>query len=83
MRSSRAAESTAASSRTPSSSSERRPLASPEELSAYLGVPLGTLYSWNHRGIGPKATKVGRHLRYRWQEVEAWLDSRTTDNDAA
>ncbi|MEO3842756.1 helix-turn-helix domain-containing protein [Streptomyces sp. B22F1] len=83
MRSSRAAQSAAAPSRTPASGSERRPLASPEELSAYLGVPLGTLYSWNHRGVGPKATKVGRHLRYRWQEVDAWVDAQTTDNDAA
>jgi excisionase family DNA binding protein len=51
-------------------------------LSAYLGVPLGTLYSWNHRGIGPRATKVGRHLRYRWAEVDAWLDAQTTDRAA-
>lgn len=83
MRSSRTAQSADVTSRTASSSSERSPLASPEELSAYLGIPLGTLYSWNHRGIGPKATKVGRHLRYRWQEVEAWLDAQTTDHDVA
>ncbi|GAA0443651.1 helix-turn-helix domain-containing protein [Streptomyces olivaceiscleroticus] len=56
---------------------DRRPLANPEELSDFLGVPVKTLYQWRHRGIGPKGTKVGRHIRYRWKEVEAWLDSQT------
>jgi len=65
-----------------SADTNRRSLATPEELSAYLGIPIGTLYSWNHRGIGPKATKVGRHLRYRWQEVDAWLDTQTADRAA-
>jgi excisionase family DNA binding protein len=58
---------------------DRRPLASPEELSEYLGVPVNTLYQWRHRGIGPKALKVGRHLRYRWADVEEWLDAQTVD----
>ncbi|CAG7615908.1 helix-turn-helix transcriptional regulator [Actinacidiphila bryophytorum] len=53
---------------------ERRPLATPAELSEYLGVPVATLYQWRHRGLGPKAHKVGRHLRCRWAEVEAWVD---------
>ncbi|MCM2428853.1 MULTISPECIES: helix-turn-helix transcriptional regulator [unclassified Streptomyces] len=64
------------------SNGERRPLATPEELSAYLGVPLATLYAWNHRRVGPKATKVGRHLRYRWQEVEVWLDAQSIERAA-
>lgn len=57
-----------------SSSEARRPLASVEEVSAYLGVPVATLYAWRHRGLGPRASKVGRHLRYRWADVERWLD---------
>ncbi|WP_328915216.1 MULTISPECIES: helix-turn-helix transcriptional regulator [unclassified Streptomyces] len=60
-------------------SNERRPLATPAELSAYLGVPVATLYQWRHRGLGPKAHKVGRHLRYRWVEVEAWVDQQAVD----
>jgi excisionase family DNA binding protein len=51
-------------------------------VATYLGIPVATLYQWRHRGIGPKGTKVGRHIRYRWQEVERWLDSQT-DQDAA
>ncbi|WP_333766486.1 helix-turn-helix transcriptional regulator [Streptomyces sp. IBSBF 2435] len=52
----------------------RRALATPVEVSEYLGVPVATLYQWRHRGIGPKVHKLGRHLRYRWTEVEAWVD---------
>ncbi|MFJ1703281.1 helix-turn-helix transcriptional regulator [Kitasatospora sp. NPDC088346] len=61
---------------------DRRPLATAEELAAYLGVPLGTVYAWRHRGQGPVAIKVGRHLRYRWAEVEAWLDDQSADQAA-
>lgn len=52
----------------------RRPLATPEEVSTYLGVPVPTLHQWRYKGTGPKASKVGRHLRYRWADVERWLD---------
>ncbi len=32
---------------------------------------------WRLRHRGPKAVKVGRHLRYRREDVEAWLDNQT------
>lgn len=51
-----------------------RALGTPEEVSAYLGVPVQTLYQWRNRRTGPRASKVGRHLRYRWSDVEKWLD---------
>jgi excisionase family DNA binding protein len=53
-----------------------RPLASTKEVAAYLGVPVGTLHNWRYQGTGPRAAKVGRSLRYRWADVEAWLDQR-------
>lgn len=53
----------------------RSPLATPDEVSAYLGVPVQTLYVWRTRGQGPRASKVGRHLRYRWLDVDAWLEA--------
>jgi excisionase family DNA binding protein len=49
-------------------------LATAEEVSRFLGVPVKTLYNWRHGGIGPRASRVGRHLRYRWSDVEAWVD---------
>ena len=55
----------------------RGPLASPQEVAAYLGVPVKTLYQWKYRGIGPNVHKVGRHLRYRWSEVDAWVNAQS------
>jgi excisionase family DNA binding protein len=52
---------------------ERKPLATPEDIAEYLGVPLQTLYQWRHKRMGPPAAKVGRHLRYRWTDVDTWV----------
>ncbi|WP_168582380.1 helix-turn-helix transcriptional regulator [Gephyromycinifex aptenodytis] len=57
-------------------------LLSPTELSAWLGVPEATLYVWRHRGKGPAAIKVGRHLRYRRRVVESWLSSQEAGGGA-
>ena len=45
-----------------------------EEVSDYLRIPVPTLWQWRSRGLGPRAAKVGRHLRYRRRDVDAWLD---------
>ncbi len=52
---------------------EVRPLWSIGDVSAFLGVPVATLYQWRHLGTGPKAYRLGKHLRYRQSDVEAWL----------
>lgn len=49
-------------------------LLTPEDLSTLLTVPKSTVYGWHSRGLGPVASKVGRHLRYRRREVDRWLD---------
>jgi predicted DNA-binding transcriptional regulator AlpA len=47
----------------------------PEEVSAYLGdVPVATLYQWRYKGIGPKSRRVGRHLRYKPEDVRTWVE---------
>lgn len=51
----------------------KEPLASPQDLADHLGVPVKTTYEWTYRGTGPKAIKVGRHVRYRWSDIETWL----------
>ncbi|MEU1772619.1 helix-turn-helix domain-containing protein [Streptomyces sp. NPDC019922] len=53
---------------------QRRPLATPDELAAYLGVSKATIYQWSSRGGVFPLFRVGRHLRARWADVDAWLD---------
>ncbi len=56
----------------------KRPLASVDEVAEYYGVPVVTLYQWRHKGVGPKSAKIGRHVRYRWDDVEAYFDAQAT-----
>nr|WP_204264375.1 helix-turn-helix domain-containing protein [Geodermatophilus normandii] len=44
------------------------------EVAGYLGVPVATVYAWNSRGLGPKRFRVGKYVRYRRTDVDAWLD---------
>ena len=53
---------------------QRDRLITVQELSDYLGVPVATLYQWRYRREGPDGFRVGRHIRYRWSEVDAWIE---------
>src|SRR5829696_6844323 len=44
------------------------------DVSEMLGIPVHTLYRWRHNGDGPAGYRVGRHVRYRREAVEAWLE---------
>jgi excisionase family DNA binding protein len=44
-------------------------------LAELLDIPERTIYNWRQRGLGPPAYRIGRHLRYRRQDVEAWLET--------
>lgn len=55
----------------------------PQVVADALGIPVQTLYVWRTKGAGPRGIKVGRHLRYRRSDVEAWLDAQTDDRPAA
>ena len=46
------------------------------ELAEWLQVPPGTVYQWRYRGTGPVGHRIGRHLRFRREDVEAWLEQR-------
>jgi excisionase family DNA binding protein len=48
-------------------------LATVGEVAAFLRVPPRTLYRWRYVGVGPPAFRVGKHLRFRWGDVETWL----------
>jgi excisionase family DNA binding protein len=44
------------------------------DLSEMLHIPVHTLYRWRYKGDGPVGYRVGRHVRYRREAVEAWLE---------
>ena len=48
-----------------------------DELAEYLQLSKETIYHWRLEGTGPKATKLGKQLRYSRANIEAWLKSRT------
>ena len=52
---------------------------SPAGLAEYLHVPLNTVYAWRARGDGPRGARVGKHVRYRKCDVDAWLASRADE----
>ena len=45
------------------------------ELSAYLGVPVSTVYDWRARGLGPRAYRFGKHLKFAVTDVTAWIQA--------
>ena len=54
----------------------RDKLMSLTDVSEMLGIPVHTLYRWRYKGHGPAGYRVGRHVRYRREAVEAWLEQR-------
>lgn len=47
----------------------------PDQLAAYLdgAVTIGTLRNWRSDGRGPAFIRIGRDVRYRIDDVDAWL----------
>jgi excisionase family DNA binding protein len=49
-----------------------------EEVAEFLGVPVQTIYVWRTKKSGPKSIKVGKHLRFRQADIDAWLDEQAS-----
>lgn len=54
-----------------------------QEVADFVRLPVQTLYAYRSRGGGPRASKLGRHLRYRREDVERWLDEQASDDGRA
>jgi excisionase family DNA binding protein len=52
----------------------------PDEVAAFLGIPLRTIYRWRTRREGPSSYRIGRHIRYRVDDVERWLEERRVEH---
>jgi len=57
--------------------SQTSPLLDAADLADLLGLPSArAVYRRRERGNFPKAVRVGRSLRWRWTDVEDYLDGR-------
>jgi excisionase family DNA binding protein len=54
-----------------------------QEVADSLGIPLGTLYSWRANGKGPRGFRVGKYVRFKASDVEAWLERQADPVPAA
>lgn len=51
-------------------------------LADLLNVPKDTIYRWRRKGYGPRAIRLGKHLRWDVNVVREWLDTET-ESEAA
>lgn len=59
-------------------------LLTPDQVAAALGLSHRTLAAWRSSRRNPLPyVKVGSRVRYRQQDVAAWLESRTHSNTEA
>lgn len=59
------------------------PLLDIRELSEFLGVPVFTIYDWRSRGVGPRAYRFGKHLKFAVTEVIEWIEAQRDPAPAA
>ena len=53
-----------------------------QDLADLLSIPVLTIYQWRSKHTGPRAMRIGRHLRWDAREVTAWLLTQLDDWDA-
>ncbi|WP_420719456.1 helix-turn-helix transcriptional regulator [Streptomyces sp. XY66] len=41
-------------------------------------MPVETVYQWRKKRTGPPGFRVGRHVRYHPDAVQAWIDQQMT-----
>ncbi|MEE1819326.1 DNA-binding protein [Streptomyces sp. SP18ES09] len=63
----------------------RRPLATTPQLAEHYGVPAATVRRWHHTQtfIGPLMFRMGKHLRARWEDIEAYDADQAGRSNAA
>ncbi len=46
-----------------------------EDIADMLHLPLRTLYNRRSIGSGPRAYRIGKHVRVRRSDLDAWIES--------
>lgn len=50
-----------------------------DQVAVYLKIPVQTLRTWRKNKTGPKAARIGKHLRYDPRQVRRWVEQRTVE----
>lgn len=58
------------------------PLLSTDEVSPVLVILVDTLDNRRWMGSGPPFLRIGRHVRYRRSDLEAWIDAKVRAAEA-
>lgn len=61
----------------------RPALRTPEDAARYLDIKPHTLAVWRWKGTGPAFIRVGRRIRYRQADLDAWLAQHTVPTGGA
>ena len=61
----------------------QQPLWTIQQTAEHLQMPVPTLYRWRQTDYGPPAVRIGKHLRYRPSDVEAFIEAQFAGEDAA
>lgn len=59
------------------------PMLDQPSTAEYLDVSERTLEDWRQKKRGPAYVRIGRLIRYRQSDLDAWLKVRTVRCDAA
>jgi excisionase family DNA binding protein len=51
----------------------------PDDVAELLRVSRFTLENWRFEGSGPDWFRIGRRIRYRRSDLDAWVDSRVRE----
>ena len=44
-----------------------------QDVADHIGVSIQTVRKWRHDGIGPRYIKIGRTIRYRQEDIDAFF----------
>lgn len=58
-------------------------LLSYSDFAQWVGVPERSVRAWVATGNGPRAVRLGRHVRIRVADALAWLDERYAAQEAS
>jgi excisionase family DNA binding protein len=46
-----------------------------EQVASILGVSASTVRWWRQTGKGPRSARIGKHVKFKRADVEAWADA--------